>query len=452
MQEQATSTENTGKTPSSLTKRSVIGATWIVVGYGASQVLRLASNLVLTRLLAPEHFGLMALVNVFMIGLAMFSDVGIGPSIIQSDRSEDKNFLNTAWTVQVIRGFVIWFCCIVGAWPFMKFYGDPMLLWLIPVAGLTSVISGFNATSIFTTNRNLALGQLTLLEIGSQIAAITLMVSVALIHPSVWVLVAGSLFAGFVKMLASHWWLPGISNRFCWDKTALHVMVKFGRWIFVSTFLSFFINSAASLILGKFMNMVDLGLFSIAATLAKVVENLYDQVSNKVLLPVYAHIKHMQAEELRARIGRVRRATIAAFLPMLWIIVVMGQQLIDLLFDSRYHNAGSMFRIYAAGLIPVIISGIGPFYLAMGNSLLALKLETAKFIFYVGAILIGGWLDGATGIIVALAAQNLLVYLANIYVQRLYSVWIAWLDAVAILASAAIVWAGFHFNPIPHLS
>lgn len=421
-----------------------------MAGYGASQVLRLASNLALTRLLAPEHFGLMALVNVFMIGLSMFSDVGIGPNIIQSDRSEDRNFLNTAWTIQVMRGFAIWLCCIAGAWPFMKFYGDPMLLWLIPVAGLTAVISGFNATSLFTTNRNLALRQLTLLEIGSQIAAILLMVGMALVHPSVWVLVAGALFAAFVKMLASHFWIKGIPNRFCWDSTALHSLVRFGRWVFVSTALSFFINSAASLILGKFMSMSDLGLFSIAATLAKTVENLYDQVSSKVLLPVYAHIKHMQTEELRLRIGKVRKAILSAFLPVLWIIVIFGQQIIDLLFDSRYHNAGWIFRIYAAGLIPLIIAGIGPFYLAMGNSLLSMKLEAAKFVFYIGAILIGGWFGGATGIIIGLAVQNLLVYLANAHVQRLHKIWIARLDAAAILASSIIVCSAFYFNPVLH--
>jgi hypothetical protein len=63
-------------------------------------------DLILTRLLFPEAFGLMALVQVFMGGLQMFSDLGVNMSIIQSKRGEDPDFLNTAWTFQILRGLI----------------------------------------------------------------------------------------------------------------------------------------------------------------------------------------------------------------------------------------------------------------------------------------------------------------------------------------------------------
>ena len=125
-----------------LKKLSINAASWTLFGYGASQAFRLLSNLVLARLLAPEHFGLIAIVTVFMIALAMFSDVGIGPNIIQSERGEDEDFLNTAWTVQIIRGFLLWFACLVLAWPMSIFYKQPDLALLIPVSGLVAIISG----------------------------------------------------------------------------------------------------------------------------------------------------------------------------------------------------------------------------------------------------------------------------------------------------------------------
>ncbi len=97
-----------GRPRASLRGLALRGSIWTLGGYGASQVLRLAGNLVLARLLFPEAFGLSALVGVFMVGLAMFSDVGIGPSVIRSHRGDDADFLNTAWTIQVIRGLVLW--------------------------------------------------------------------------------------------------------------------------------------------------------------------------------------------------------------------------------------------------------------------------------------------------------------------------------------------------------
>src|SRR5262245_29382509 len=82
----------------SLRKLAIRGSMWAVGGYGASMVLRLGSNVVLWHLLVPEAFGLVLLVNVFLQGLEMFSDLGVRVSIVQHKRGDDPDFLNTAWT------------------------------------------------------------------------------------------------------------------------------------------------------------------------------------------------------------------------------------------------------------------------------------------------------------------------------------------------------------------
>src|SRR6266498_2298504 len=109
------------------------GSLWALLGHESGQLLRLAGNLVLWRLLYAEAFGLMAIVNVFMQGLAMFSDVGIGPSIIQHERGDEDRYLNTAWTIQVARGLCLFAVATVTAVPVARFYGQPELASLIPV-------------------------------------------------------------------------------------------------------------------------------------------------------------------------------------------------------------------------------------------------------------------------------------------------------------------------------
>lgn len=427
-----------------LKKRAIQSAGWTTIGYGFSQVLRLVSNLVLTHLLTPEYFGLMAIVNVFMIGLAMFSDIGIGQSIIQSERADDRAFLNAAWTLKIIRGVVLWICCLLAAWPLTLFYKQPLLLWIIPIAGLASIISSFNSTAEFTVNRNLFLGRLTAIEIISQALALLLMWSLALIYPSVWVLVGGALFSVFVKMVLTHTWLSELPDKFLWDRVAFRSMMKFGKWIFYSTLLAFFINSSGSLILGKFLSISDLGLFTIGATLSKMIENIYQQISSKVIFPFYVHIKHLPAEQIREKIFKIRLGVMAAFLPPLWIMVIFGQKIVDLLFDHRYHGAGWIFQVYSLGFIPMIISGIGPFYLALGDSATMLKLTIYKFVCLAILIVLGGWFYGTTGMICAMALFTFPVYLADVYIQRKYSIWIAKLDVVGYLLSFMILSFGFY--------
>ena len=101
----------------SLTARVMRSSALTVGGFAFSQGLRLASNLILTRLLFPEAFGLMALVSVFMMGLQQFSDVGVSPAILQSKRGDERDFLDTAWTIQVLRGAGLFLVGCGLAWP-----------------------------------------------------------------------------------------------------------------------------------------------------------------------------------------------------------------------------------------------------------------------------------------------------------------------------------------------
>ncbi len=207
--------------------RAIRGSFWTVAGYGGSQVLRLGGNLVLTRLLFPEAFGLMALVQVFMQGLQMFSDFGIAPSIIQNPKGNTPEFLNTAWTLQVLRGFGLWVLTFVIAIPAARFYGEPQLAQLLPAVGITAFISGMNSTRLATVNRQMELGRLTLIELGAYVAGLLVMVLGSWLYPTVWMLVLGGVINAFFKLLMSHTCLPGESNWFCWDQDAiarLHIL------------------------------------------------------------------------------------------------------------------------------------------------------------------------------------------------------------------------------------
>lgn len=423
----------------SLTRKSLTGAAWTTVGYGLIQILRLLSSLILTRLLAPECFGINAIIGVIMIGLNMFSDVGLGPNIIQNPRSRDVGFLNSAWSLQIVRGIGLWLVCTALAYPFAGFYKEPQLVYLLPVAGLTCIVDGLLSTNVVTNSRDLNVTRLTLLEVASQICVVCFMVIAARIHPSVWVLVFGGLFGAVVKTVSSHLFLPGVRNRFAWDTETANELIRFGRWIFFSTVLTFANNSMGSLIMGKLVSMSDVGLFSIAATLAKTVENVFGQIAQKILFPLYNKIKDLPHDQLVARVRRIRVAVNAFFLPILWVLSIWGGEVIELLFDDRYHGAGWILRIFAVGLIPSVVSGIGPFYLALGNSKLLFFMSCVRFVSYVGSMIVGWWMCESKGVIVGMACYTIIVYVAEATIQRSYKIWLPAIDIVGLASSFLVI-------------
>src|SRR5262245_23375708 len=215
--------------PQSLKKLVVRGSLWAMVGFGAAQVLRFVSNAVMTRLLYPEAFGLMALVSVCLRGLQMLSDVGVRPSIIQNSRGDDRAFLDTAWTIQAMRGFVIWGVASVLGWPVSLFYETPQLRWMLPVAALTGLLAGLNSTAVISAQRHLQVHRVVRIDLVSAVVATIFMLALGMVWPSVWVLVIGSLVGSIAQLVLSYTAFPDSTNRFRWDKSSAGDLISFGR-------------------------------------------------------------------------------------------------------------------------------------------------------------------------------------------------------------------------------
>jgi len=427
----------------SLKWRSIKGAVVTSGGFALSQILRFGSNLILTRLLIPEYFGMMALVNVLLIGLNMFSDIGIGPNIVQSDKSIDEDFLNTAWTLQIVRGCGIWVASLIICIPFSMFYNEEKLKYLIPAASLVVIVNGFISTKIFTNNKELKMFRITLIEIGSQVISILTMIGLATIIPSVWIFIIGSLIGAITKMLVSHLYLPGINNKLCWNREILKELVHFGKWIFFSTVLSFANNSMGSLIMGKLVPMAEVGVFSIASTLSKTAENVYNKISQTILFPLYNNIKNESPKDIKRKVKKIRILVIATFLPALLILYLFGEEIITLLFDDRYMDAGWILSILSLGIIPIVITALGPFYLALGNSRLQMFDSLVKFLSYILCIFIGYQFFQTDGVIYGIAFYSIFVYIFGVFIQINYKIWIPIIDVIAFSFTAFVIFLDY---------
>ena len=265
---------------------------WTVGGYAASQVLRLMSNLIMARYLAPEDFGVMALIMVIIIGLQMFSDVGGSTYYIKSNDSEATSIANTVWTLRVLRGMGLFLICGLISWPISLVYENPILFEVLPAMGITFLISGVSSISVEKLERQMQLSRVTTLELFSQLISIFVMVAAARLFQSVWVLVLGAIVSTTAKTIGSYVFLEHYRHSFDLDKQKISKLVRFGAWVFVSTALAFFTNSSASLVVGKVFDMGFLGVFSIGATLAKAVEQVYFLVSARLYFPVLARVRN----------------------------------------------------------------------------------------------------------------------------------------------------------------
>ncbi len=435
----ASSDVPTPSAPLPLRQRAIRGTFWALGGHGARQAIRLGSSLILTRLLFPEAFGLMALVQVFLQGLQMFSDLGIQPSIIHNPRGHEPRFLNTAWTIQVIRGLVLWSAACLLAWPVAVLYEQPLLTALLPVVGLSTIASGFRSTKLAIANREVMLGRLTCLEIGCQLLSVAVMVPIAWYFQSVWALVAGSVLSSIVEAVLSHRVLQGHANRFCWDREALRELWHFGRWIFLSTILAYLASQGDRLILGSILDMRYLGIYGIAVVLSRAVVQAAAQMASRVLFPSYAELVRERPERLYATLRKSRLLMLAMTWSTSLLLIAFGDQLVNLLYDDRYREAGWMLRVVSLGtLVHILGQSYSGVLLARGLSRPMAMILGFTALVQLVAMLVGSYLGGRYGLVLGIAATSWIAYPLEAYYHRQIGLWQPEVDLPLYAAATAL--------------
>jgi O-antigen/teichoic acid export membrane protein len=391
-----------------LRQQVIKGSAFEMISFGASQIVRFGSNLVLSRLLFPQAFGIVAIVNIVNQGLIMFSDVGSQAAVIQSEQGEEPRFLNTVFTWQALRGVLLYCVALALSWPLAAFYKEPQLKLLIPVGSLSVLVLGLHSTATYTLRRRLTLAPLVTMELSAQVAAVVLMVTWARLHPSVWTLVAGTLVSALVTTGISHLLRVGYRNRFSWDRASARALFDFGKWIAGSSMLSFLGQQGDRLLLGRFLGTAALGVYSIAVFLSSALGDAVQRVTQGVLFPAYSRVRPEGIARVREVYYQTRLAIDGLVVTALGGLTALGGFVVHLLYDTRYADAGWMLQVLSLRVALNAIAAPCQFCLfALGETRQGFMLNLARIVWLATAVPVGFNLAGVHGLVWAVALSEL---------------------------------------------
>lgn len=380
----------------SLRQRGLRAGAWVVGSQVISQLLRLASNLLLTRFLLPEAFGLMAVITTVLLMLMLISDIGSGTVIVQSPRGADEDFLNTAWTVQVIRGVGLWVVAMLIALGLAvaqqhqvfisgTVYDDPRLPLLISVAAFVSVFNGFTSVNAKLAERKLDYAALSIIEVGVGIGSIVAMAIGAYLTGSVWVLVGGNLLSAAAKCALSHVVLKGPRSTFKLHPESVRELIGKGKWVVVSSVLGLVAMSGDKLLLGGMVDGTTLGLYSIALGLSSIASTALTALLGRVVFPVFSEVVRSHPEDLPHTYQKLQQGIDACVGLLAGFVFIASDLIVAVLYDARYQGVGHILSILAVGSVGIRFVVAEQVYLAMGStSLLALAGLPRALIIAVG--------------------------------------------------------------------
>jgi len=425
----------------SLRRAALRGSVVIVGAYAGRETLRLAANLVVSRMLTPEAYGLMAIVNALIGGMQMFSDIGLNFSVIQSARGSEPRFLGTVWSLQIVRGVALCLLTIVVAPAVAYFYDDPRLTSLLAVCSLGTALTGLRSVAQLHDQRTLRQGWVMGVELGSMAAASVAMVIWAWLDASVWALAGGSLVGSLAQVAISHAAPTARRIPLMWDRSAIREIVGFGKWVFVSTLMLYLAQQSDRLIFGRLESLSVLGVYNIATVLVSPPVIVMNRLGGAIAFPALARARE-SARDFAAAYVRARRPLVTVGGVLVSLLVAGGPRLIELLYDSRWHGAGPFLQWLALQTwFRVLSTAPAAALLAMGLSRFDALANVVKVAAIPAGIAAGFAIAGFQGAVAGFALAEIARWACYVVICRAQGLQGAWADlgaTVGMLASGGM--------------
>lgn len=358
--------------------RSVVlsGLIWRWLERVGAQGVQFIVSLVLARLLAPEVFGTIALINVFIAILEVFVDSGLGNSLIQKKEADDLDFSTVFYFNMVV-------CCVlyVGLFlvaPFIaEFYNMPELVWPIRAIGLILVISGVKNVQQAYVSRTMQFKLFFYATLCGTIGAAVLGIWMAVAGFGIWALIAQSLFNSTVDTIIL-WctvkWRP--RRMFSWER--LKVLLTFGWKLLVSSLLDTGYNRLRQMVIGKLYTPSSLAFYDKGSHFPAIVVNNITSSINSVLFPAMSS-EQDNKEIIRSLTRRAIKTSSYVMWPLMMGLCACAESIVTILLTEKWLPCVPYLRIFCItyAFYPIHAANLNAIK-AMGRSDIFLKLEIIK--------------------------------------------------------------------------
>ena len=319
----------------------------IVASTGVQSALRMVSNILLARLLAPNAFALMAITSMILTGITMVSDVGIAITALRegvlSREEEDK-----LWTMQLVRGACVGLLMAASAVPVGWLYADTRLRDVCFALALVPILSGLQSLSPIMALAHRRLLPSVSLEIAGRVGGIVLSVLIALVSPTVWSLVIGTLTGLIVSVIGSHIFARR-APHFIFDLNYMTRQWRFSRWIQTSSTLTFFGGQIDKAVFPFLYGMTLLGVYGISSTFSAIPAQITQRWSASVFYPLTVQLLKRGTEE-RRQLMALRRSMLLYTFVIALAIAAISRPFFLLLYPPSYEAAARFSQILAAGV------------------------------------------------------------------------------------------------------
>ena len=367
------------KTPGdTLSQKVVKGGFWVFFLRIVNRGFSLIRLIILARILSPNDFGLMGIALLTMSTLETFSQTGFQAALIQK-KEDIESYLDSAWTVLILRGFVLFVILYFIAPYAAVFFNTPEAKPIIRVIGFSILFQAFTNIGITYFKKELEFNKEFIYQFSGTLADFIVAISAVLILRNVWALVLGLLAGNIVRCFVSyliHPYRPHLSK----DLGKAKELFGFGKWITGSSILVFLITQGDDIFVGKILGTTALGFYQLAYRISNMPATEITHVISQVTFPAYSKLQD-NIPKLREAYLKVLQVTAFLSFPIAGLIFVLAPDFTKIFLGEKWMPMVPAMRVLTLwGLIRSIGATTGPIFQGVGKPRIATKLQFVRLI------------------------------------------------------------------------
>jgi PST family polysaccharide transporter len=332
-----------------LTKSTVSAFGWQYTSFVAQALLQLLVLAILARLLTPEDFGVLGLAMIVVGFAALFSQMGVGPALIQ--RSEiTPVHIRVGFTLSVLLSLVFTIVVMAFAPLAAVFLRDVQVTGVLYVVSLTFLFSGFGVVAESLLKRNLRFKSLMWANVWSYLIGYAVVgILLAWQGFGVWALVGATLGqsllkSGFLLLINPHPIIPSLARR------ESRELLFFGGGFTLAHFLNYSANQGDYFVVGRIMGPEPLGIYTRAYQLMMLPAKYFSQVLTVVLFPVMAKLKDKRPQLTKTYLGGIALVTLVSA-PIGVLMITMASEIVQVVLGPNWSDTVLPFQILSLGVV-----------------------------------------------------------------------------------------------------
>ena len=370
----------------SLKDRAINSMLWVTIDKTGGYFLIFVSNLVLARLLMPEDFGCIAMLHVFLALADIIVHGGFGTALIQKKTPTHIDYASVFY-VNLTISIVLYGILFVTAPAIARFYSMPLLCLVLRVQAIELIINSFTVVQLSILKKNLKFKALAVRNLLSHFLGLAACIVCAVFGFGVWSLVINTIvsrLSGVLLLWKASNWRP--TWEFSWS--SVKELFGFGGFMMLSSIISSVYNELQSLLVGKIYSAADLGYVNQAKKLEGIPSGALSSVVTQVSFPVFSKLQD-NVDALRYGLKKNIKSIQYINLPMMLLLIVIAEPLIELLYGERWMESIPYFQILCVSrLFGVIVPLNMNIISAKGKGKLYLITQLIKSGFSIGVIII----------------------------------------------------------------